>query len=88
MVPEELKDEGAPHQTHPPTEKHQEPVHQDEVREDGDTLPRRCLIRRRGIPGQKPDVIQEGTPIQEVKNSDALLTQSPEKSVVYKTKNI
>ena len=65
-------DEGAPHQTQPPTQKHQEAVNQDEVREDGDTLPRRCLIRRRGIPGQKPDVIQEGTPIQEVKNSAAL----------------
>ena len=65
-------DEGSPHQTHPPTQKHQEAVNQDEVREDGDTLPRRCLIRRRGIPGQKPDVIQECTPIQEVKKSTAL----------------
>ena len=65
-------DEGSPHQTHPPTQKHQEAVNQDEVREDGDTLPRRCLIRRRGIPGQKPDVIKEGTPIEEVKNNAAL----------------
>ena len=41
-------DKGAPHQTHTPTEKHQEPVHQDEVREDGDTPPPLRLLTRRG----------------------------------------
>lgn len=50
-------DERAPHQTHAPPKEHQESMHQQEVCEDGDTLPRGRLVRRCRVTGQQPNVV-------------------------------